>query len=996
MPSPALRNFALGFVASNCFKDAISLPAYLVPAAIRILPIGSHRNERYRLQTGRQYASFAIPSDASNNKVDNPSRERDYLPIEAKLIASSRRRRDVSAWANLVESYLPSHLRLGSSHQSDSIEESQGPLPIYSLHLVLSRARAYAKVDILSYLGVSEGRWDAVIWLVKAMLEQRSRHASAEDTLNQLPSVLWPTVGQSLDSITDQAISPALGLPQKFPHGRLVWHGDVRDQSPNVDIGRKTLGQIWQSLGAMILQAADRSPEDPTYSAIMSHVFQILAHLHRTEAFPSSIYNYDPAADPTVLRRPPTLHFLSKRIMSILSDLEWGLEWDGVIEKYSKLGYHVDKAVLQPKIREFGPELWLDLVLWACVEGFWVTEGAWIVGEMEKRKGKAEARWSVISWEEICAVKTPEPGWLAMLKLELEKTRINHVAGFEIATGVPFTVDMGTRTISREVVLALVDGLLNITSIGESGHHSSAPILPSNLTACQNILECGHTELSANFLNAVVCRAIENANDEAPSNLRRLLGWRLRHLNFKGVSAHASLSAQDNATDHSAPVLGLLHRALHGLAREGNAQGSLGTLITIKNFVDVQRSMYIEDFANELRECLKLGEDAADTAFGQDNDIHAINPHIPVHTMLALLDVIIQHRFIGLGRWLLHNDDIDGGLMDSELYSDRNMQPVLLRFATATADDQLLTDVLQQLDAPLSEPTLHALLHCQAILGKWEAVEGLLRHLQRTPDMSWKPIDAMAIARAIMQMDHDKSHDQNVKQKYQAQELLQNILHGAYNSDRDHSQLPDLTETRTANQLGRILQTLPGSLSTITTRSHNALGRTYGSVNIDPSAVNIVLEVLVQYHGSVAGKEFWERWCLAPRIFERKRYRKDEDLQFNAKREGVVIPTLYMLRTILQPIVTKRTTTTPRAHSTTKASRAGQSDIAETAEQVNIVAARKASYETERVERVILNWGIDLYRRFGLSDREINAEIPDYCPQYERSEDPLKEQDTYQ
>ena len=983
MPFAALRGFTQAFASTNSIKNATSIPAYLVPAAVSKLPRTSGSTRKLTSRVGRRHASVTAPPDISSNGSHDFSYRRHDLPVEAEdLTSPSRRGRDPSAWANIVESYLPSHLRLKDQPHLVPNNRPHRTLSIHSFHVVMSKARTYAKVDLLSYLGVYQNRWEAVIWLVKAMLEQHARRAAVEIASKQLPSMLWPTVDHSLDAITGSAILPVLPQPRKLPVEHFLSRGDIHgEQEYDTQLGRQNLGQIWRSLGIMILQAADRSPEDLSYSVIMSHVFRILAHLHRIEAFPNSIYNYEPAADSTVLRRPPTLYFLSRRIMSILSDLEWGLQWDEEIEKYSKLGYKVPKAALPPKIREFGPELWLDLVLWACVEGGWVAEGAWIVGEMEKRKNKVETQWSVISWQEICAVKSPQPGWLSMLKLEIEKTRMNNIAGFGVATGVPFTVDMGSRTISREVVLALVDGLVNTGSARESSRGSRASILSPNLTACQDLLERGHAELSANFLNAIIARIIENANEGAPGDLRKLLSWRLRHLHSNSIDAGASLSAQDHNTDDSAPILGLLHRVLHGLAREGNAQASLGTLITIQNFVDEKRSRYIQDFADELRERLKPGEDTFDITFDDENNLPALHPLIPVNVMAALLDVILQHKFFGLGRWLLHNEDIDGGLVNSELYSHPNLHPALLRFATATADDQLLTNILQRLETPLSQPVIHALLRCQVVLGKWGAVEELLRHLQRTPDMSWKASDAMAIARAILQMERNENA-RDVEQIDQAQELLQNIIRGLYNSDRDPSQLPDFTETRTANQLGKIFQTLPGNLSTITTSSTDAIRRAHGSVNITPNAFNIILETIVEYYGSVTGSKLWERWCLEPGESIQGRYRQHLDMDYDRTGEKVVIPTLYMLRTVLRPIIAKRKTMTSSvshkgaAQTNSEFLGPGKEDIADIFERPGGNAGRNVDNQADEVERSVLDWGIRMYEKFGLSKKEIDAEMP--------------------
>ena len=978
MPIDGLRRFTRAFASSSSIKSATStIPAYLVPAAVSNLSRTSGSTEKHSSRVGRRHASATAPPDISSNSTHGFSYRRRDLPIEAEDVASSsRRRRDSSAWADIVESYLPSHLRIKDKSHMVPNNQPHRTLSIHSFHMVMSKARTYAKVDLLSYLGVYQNRWEAVIWLVKAMLEQHGGQAVVEIASKQLPSTLWRTLDHNLDEITGSAILPILPQPRKLPVESFVSRGDTRgEQGYGMQLRRENLGQIWQSLGVMILQAADRSPEDPSYTAIMSHVFRILAHLHRIEAFPNSIYNYEPAADPTVLRRPPTLYLLSRHIMSTLSDLEWYLHWDEVVEKESKLGYKVPKAVFQPKIRELGPELWLDLVLWACVEGGWVTEGARIVGEMEKRKNNIGSQWSVISWQEICTVKSPQPGWFSVLKLEIEKTRINHIAGLSVAMGVPSTGDMRPRTISREVVLALVDAVVNNGTAPERSRGSLASILPPNLTACQNLLNRGHAGLDANFLNAIIARIIENTNEDAPGNLRRLLSWRLRHLHSDDIDAGASLLAEDYRTDDSAPVLGLLHKTLHGLAREGNAQASLGTLITIQNFIDEQRSRYIQDFAEKLRERLKPGEDTFYIAFDDEYDLPALHPRIPVHVMAALLDVIIQHQFFGLGQWLLHNEDIDGGLVDTELYANPNLHPALLRFATATADDQLLIKVLQQLETPLSEPVLHALLRCHVVLGKWVAVEELLRHLQRTPDMSWKASDAMAIARATMQLEHN-GNGMDAEQIHQAQEILQNIVHGLYNSDRDPSQLPDFTETRTANQLGKIFQTLPGILSSITTSSTDASGRTHGSVNITPNAFNIILEAIVQYYGSVTGIKLWERWCVEPGESIRGRYRQDLNMEYDRNGEKVVIPTLYMLRTVLRPIIAKSISDKAAVQSNPESLGTGKEDIADTFEPAGGTSNRKVDDQLDEMERSVLDWGIRMYGRFGLSKKQIDAEMP--------------------
>ncbi|KAK3167299.1 hypothetical protein OEA41_010426 [Lepraria neglecta] len=1026
MPSSALRSFTQAFSASYSIQKAASIPIYLAPATARKLPPGSARSKRHPSEARLRNASVATPVDSPSNATPLPPPGMHGLPIKAEeAIHSPQRWKDPSAWATLIEAYLPPHLRLKSQSDLGPVPQAPGALPIGTFYLVLSRARAYAKTDLLRYLGVYQDRWDAVIWLVKAMLEQYPSHTTGKDISGQVPNLLWPSAGQRLDTITGNAIATVAPQPSKLSLEQFVSRGDLYDHpygvGYDVHIGRKILGQIWQTLGTMILQAADRPPEDPSYSAIMSHVFQILAHLHHIDAFPNSIYNFTLATDPTVLQRPPTLYLLSKRIMSILSDLEWALQWEEEILKYQKQGYDLSKVSVQPRIREFGPELWLDLVLWACVEGGWVTEGAWIVGEMERRKGTRETQWSVISWQEICAVKAPKFDWTSFLRLQIDRTRLNQVGGIGIATGTDSTVDMGTRTISREVVLALIDGLINTASLHTSGHASSSVGVQQSIATCKKLLERDRPELDPNFQNATIIRIMESANENSPGILQRLLDLRLSKPKSKGIDATASMSAQDYDTDDAASILGLLYRVLHCYAREGNLQASLACFMKIQNLVDDKRGKCIEDFAKELRDRLRQGEDTTDLVSNKKDSACTIHPDIPINTMVAFLDLITQSNLYNLGQWLLFNDDIDGGIIDPELYSNPNVQPALLRFATATADNRLLTKVLERLEAPLSEPVLHALLRCQVALGKLDAVEELLGHFQKTPGMAWRASDATSIARAILQMDHHPTDSQNVERIAQALEMLQKIIHGRYNSDHDASQLPNLTETKLANQLGRIFKTLPGSLSKITTDPSGDF-RAHASATVTPNAFNIILESIVQHCGSIAGKQLWEQWCLIPgnsRLNENIRKVGGESYE---KIERVVTPTLYMLRNVLRPIIEKRRRTSSakskkplEASSPLSDDHPAQSKMQSTHDNGNtaehtlsprpgegngqVVAGpvklpdgsveENEKHLVSEEERDVLAWCIRMYKKFGLSEKAINAEIPGSFQMVKRAELPL-------
>ncbi|KAF6225648.1 hypothetical protein HO133_009648 [Letharia lupina] len=989
--SPALSGFVQAFSHPSTSITAATIPAFLAPAIVqeRRNPKGT---QRLKYLGSRRHASVTASQYSTENSIDSHANSKRGLPLEVEGLVSSPRRIKPAAWATAIESYLPQNLHQGPENTAEEVIQHEVLRPIHTLPEVLSMARSYCKADLLSYIGVYQERWEVVIWLVKAMMGKYPGHIEMERSSSQLPPLLWRTAEQSLDEVTGNAIQVEMPQPSDVSGGRNGWYGRLsldqypwpymsdRWDDPHI-LRRKSLGQIWQSLGTMILQAADRPAEDSSYSVIMSHVFQILGHLHRINALPDSIYNYAPPTDPTVLQRPPTLHLLSRRIMSTLSDVEWGLQWEETIAKAMSQGYELPKVSVQPKIREFGPELWLDLVLWACVEGGWVSEGAWIVNEMERRTTSKDARWSTISWPEICEMKAPKLDWTSILRLEIDKTRLNQVGGIGIATGTNSHVEMGARTVSREVILALIDGLLNGPQSTAGGLVMTVVELRRSIIACKSLLDHNHPELESNFMDATILRVFESFGNvkEQPGMLNRFLDLRVTQPKQVTRSSGTKSSAQDQEIDYSAAALGLRHRNLHRFSIDGNLRGSLQTFRKIQSTIDTQREERILTFADELRERLGRGDDVSDLFGDTENYVALIQPPpIPSSILASFIDLITKSRLFDLGNWLLLNEDIDGGLMDPALYSDQNLQPALLRFGTATSDSRLLTKILVELETPFSEPVVHALLRYQVVLGRWSAVEELLEYLKNTPDMAWKPSDATTIAKTILQLEHEQSGNANTASVPRALALVQNLVNGQYNSKADPSQLlPDFSQMRMANQLGRILQTLPGSLSRITTRPAGEDSRAHASADVTPYAFNIILEAIVDRYGSLAGKRLWEQWCRAPNI----RKQKQQSRSSRGGRERVVTPTLYMLRSILRPALEiKRALHVARKEELIKTQEAKTATLNHQGDPGSVDGAASEKFRLGDEDQKVLDWGISMYKRFGLSEHEINGEIPGSFP----------------
>ena len=351
-------------------------------------------------------------------------------------VTLSPRDRDANAWAALLDPYLPLELR--SKSWLENLAQFEGVRSVEALPALLAEAqRAQSlKQNLLSYIGLSQGRWLALLWLIKAMLASRRPGLAILGN----PSLHRPTYvpPMPLDDFTrypspsgearvHEPCGPlSLTLDQITDSHTKWWQGKPVSARPDL------VGQIWECVGHLILEAVDRGPEHSV--DIMSHVLLIIAYMHRHGAVPNSLYNYKPAKDPSALRRPPTLHLLSSRILALLSDSMWKAHEKEIIAeaaqvgaKYVYKGHELPGAEFTPRLRPLRPEIWLELVLWACVEEGQINEAARIVHHMAQRKG--EASWSVIGWPAVQKASGYGQSEDAAVDWDRARTRYVGVAG---------------------------------------------------------------------------------------------------------------------------------------------------------------------------------------------------------------------------------------------------------------------------------------------------------------------------------------------------------------------------------------------------------------------------------------------------------------------------------------------------------------------------------------------------------------------------------------
>lgn len=938
------------------------------------------------------FASAVVARFPPDKTINGSLHANRTLLNELKAGTLSDRCRDPNVWVALLDLYLPEYLRDHQNEINIDVTKDQTVRDIKDFPLILEQARREhpSSLDLFSYLGIHQKRWKAVLWLTKVILDQHLSGSYARESRDKLKAPFWPDIGMSLRELgrdpiwADDIIKPV--EPSALDHETLC------KSSQSMDVTKAPLVQVWQSIACMLLQAADRQEGTLESKVIMFHVFRILAHMHQINAIPASIYMKTQVKHRFMVQRPPTLNLYSSRISAILSDasrivhdLEMASQSISSHTEYPYKEHDFFGGSWQHHWSEVNISIWLDLVLWSCIEGGWIREAAWIANEIDSRRADKERNWSVIRWETLKEQKISQTNSVVKTAQENAKSHVNQITtdpALANSDGESSLVNVPSRTISREVILALLDGLASLAdAIGSDSNRTEAVQL--YISACKRLLATEGSGLETHILNCIIVRLVEGTGRNVMQRPREL--ERILHLSpiqpkeieasMSQISAHSLVQRLGFA--YSAVWLGLLHHNLFLFAKSGDVNGALRTFYKLQCFMDDNRRQLIQNFV----ETVANTDDPSKSAEGINMIFLS---RIPIHVLARLFSLVSDAKFFEFGKWLLYSNDIDGATIPPELYSHPTLQPALLRFAADTSDMELQWQLTEKLSKPLSLSVLRALLHCRISLGKWDSAEQLMLYIRDNKEVTWNPSDAMIIAKAILLLEKD-SLDQNSAQSESLRNaftLLQKVLGGEYISVVTYNDRYTRTkEFRKLNQLFRMLKTCPGILSNLISTSSENIGPAMFPTRIKVDAFNHLVEGVVERDGSAAGKKLWELWC----------FENNHESSVPSERlmtwqrldlESVVEPNLQTLRIILRPIneakrdipkireleSEKLTTSKDSTPLENKQSRRYQSKTDKATTKRNIVDQGK--------EREIVQWACDIFRKtFGLSPEEIRNEF---------------------
>ncbi|KAF2016346.1 hypothetical protein BU24DRAFT_422694 [Aaosphaeria arxii CBS 175.79] len=889
--------------------SALTVPDFLVPAAARLpcRPLTTSTNADTSTTRPRRIDDHVVSNPTSTFRGLHPSvyadQARSFITTQIPL-PNPYVRDDIHSWLKNLDLFLPSHLR-GLSDATQQDQETHYKLSSVDFARYLNEAHA-SRHDLLSHIGLVNKQWPTVVWIVKKLMEDGVHTSEPSLRPEPLPFLeSEDSVPGSLDALT--------GAPIVISHSRTVATSlqcslDEATAAPDsIDPGhvsvKKALGLVWRSLGFMILAATqDGKSGEPK---VMLHVLEIIAYLHHAGLIPDSIYTQRPFPDSHAIQQPPTLHLLSSKILTALSDASWRAhEASATHAKDRKnasyfLGHEIPGSRYKVQVQEVAPELWLELVLWSCLHGGWILDGAVILEKMHARGG--DSPWKLISWRELLNAEQEEsaPGWrLFGQRAQVEATKAQDRA-------------RAHHTISSEIVTAFIDGLVSLVRVGVGARGTDPDELIDHIKSLKQILDTNALSLGYANWDTIVVRLIESGG--IVPETRPELALKLVDLASRFGSEVASANAPPRTAgpgasppyffEPSATSISILHRTMRSFVKLGGISGAMTTLNTLQEFTDANKQRSVERFFESLRtgtpENSQLSADSP-------VEFPAFEPQLPIPLLARLLDLATDAKLYDLGRAFLDSDALDGPLIKREMYAHWNMAASLVKYGTLSGDNDLVMEIVKKTGAwssasnaqQLPPPLVIALICCQIRLQNWESVKGMQGYMSKNPQYQPRPIIIATFVAELLRL----SNDAQSKGREKACEAFESLLF-----DWEHFLMHEL-RSEVYCMLG-ILSSVDSTWKDFASKFLAMSARL--KITLSTKNFNEVLQGVLDGYGSFKGMELAEKWCHdAPKAYETykspggvptmPRFRAGPSEEYARQPDNIVIQQASGSRLVLQ------------------------------------------------------------------------------------------------
>jgi hypothetical protein len=794
---------------------------------------------------------------------------------------------------------------------------------------ILSRARRSQDLDLLAYLGFTLQRWPAVYALITKMLDAADRLQGTSHAYEGTPSNLqWNfTDGDvTVTGIEDSAKSVSM---------------EVLTDEPRHSMARQDImGEIWQSLGFIVLGAANKSAQDSELA--MSYVYRTLAHLHQSGNISDAIYKFTNRTDNGETFRPPGMYLLSTHIMNVLSDAAWLVHEAEVAKKAIAAGEDPPYRPFKMGIRHLGPQIWLEFILWNCIEQGHTIEGLWILKHL--RGSNYGAAWKVVSWGPLL----DHPKLIKDTNIDTHDfwphPDISRTPD-ELQNKSGFFHGLGRFTISAEVFNALTTQAASYVNINSKSDKSDVGDLVEQLASVIKMKQSyiGQEVASQNTGSCHIVSVLESQMFNTNMQPERL-DYTLNALpppippwNDAVPTDHQTLSALDEFDIYGTSSLytGLLQQNLRLYTRHLQIENAIKIFDSLLEIIDSSKMDRIQDFWSKEKD-----NDSVSGLSHQHESLPETSVTIdqsPIPTLSNgalgdLLDLVTVSKAYDFGKWLLFSKDADGPIISFASYSDQSLTPSILRFAAAIRNKELGDLVIQQLqEEPISRNTYNAIANFYIAFEQWDEAEGIFRVLIDYRKKAWGENTLATLTSTILHLEYqlwEKPFDAQLEKSLaRAQKMLRKFFLGYYNPEKVYNEDVNLYYKQTIYRWHRLLSSIPGAVARVANDVRpaytNPLERDKFTI-IPCTAFNVLLSAVVETRGSQAGMDLWEKWCIdiershATRLAEDEKYRLlmsadpantgNLDIEYDwawhyERQRKVVCPNLNTLRIISRAAV---------------------------------------------------------------------------------------------
>ena len=899
---------------SRCLRFGRILPFGYRSTASRLHFLPYRTVSPFSRQTWTDHHRQSRKNDKEMNYPDEVNFLRQYNSV-AHPPLNHAQKRDINNWIPLLRRCVPSESEkapelAGQPGRLRPIRESKSKLDrTHALMGCLWDARNHFEFELLTHLGFELKGWSTVHSLLNSMIDTYElldlhmppkytspgfdwnrpfrvfRRNELEHRSPNSPDAKEPplTTKISFDKLSGGTKE---GSPWKWARLEPVPSDNISLDTLTVEpaarfFGDRILAEVLANLGSLVLTAADSKPEQSQLA--MSCVFRTLARLHHAGMISDRIYQYPTPDASQIVFRPPGLHLLSSPIMSVLSDAAWHEHEAVVAAAAADAGEMSPFIPYKMGIRELGPEIWLELILWCCVEHGFCRTGTSLIHRMTKMP-RQEA-WKAESWAPLIQdLDTVQQTNISIEESWRRPGQSEKPRAFTRRNKPPPFNGLGSRTISAEVVTSLRGGLANkaYVGLGDRG------LLPNQLT-----------ELSApltQFIDhSVDTRELRPTNRNTNWHTLRILNSGCLQPWTDPVSFESLLRSHQNVVppwagneleraqesgsitraqfyDETAAIFGLIEFNLHYYSRDKQSGRLFHEYAWLQNIADASKALHMQSFFEKLSQARDEDLEFFDSKPVPHRSISQTSiPQVSYVTFANILDVATTAHAFDFGRQLLLQNDIDGPAIPHSAYGHQALAPSILRFASATNDANLGQKVISSLSVPLSVNTIKCLINYHISQHDWDRVELMLKFLVDHREKSWGYSNLAALASTIIRLEATLRQKKaagtvtstDVENTERATDIMLRLFRGEWNASSTRAKVRTF-QLRTLSRMHRVLVSIPGPLREIFKRlqAPQKITSHHKVALIPPASFHEIFVAIVETQGAVVGKQVWDQHCI--------------------------------------------------------------------------------------------------------------------------------------